>query len=156
MARQGSVRYGFERQMSIGEQGVRFLLDRFPGVLEATSGRHGDLRIRKTNDLIEVKTDSHLFSETPNFFFERFSNLDRQTPGGPWQAKANGCKYYAYLFLEESKLYVFNVDSLLAYLESIIPVRSPVNVLQKGSGWTTQGYGINRNQFKDLYKEVNL
>ena len=140
--------FDFKIQYKIGDDGQQLMVLRFPKELQLQEGKNPDLKILSTGDLVELKTDTYSFSPifsvskklTPNLFMEKYSDKDRQMIGGPWRAKSEGCKYFAYFFLNNDLLYLFETDTLVQLLDVIVLNMPLKNIPNKG--WITQGYPI--------------
>ncbi len=61
----------------------------------------GDLLIARSDggvQFVEVKCESsYTRATTPNLAIERFSSIDKQTPGGPWSTDAD---FYAHIYTD--------------------------------------------------------
>lgn len=82
----------------------------------------------------EIKTDSYT---SGNYFIERWSDVDKQKAGGPWQSAEKNIDYYVYSFPKLAVTYIFSVKALLRQLEKIEKpnVRRVLN-----RGWITVGW----------------
>ena len=96
----------FQADLKRGQQGEQDFLKLFTKLV-GTDGRKGD--ILAPDGKIELKTDFYPMSQTPNFFIERYSSIEVLSPGGPWQAKAHGCKYFVYYYTSDKQGFVFLV-----------------------------------------------
>lgn len=92
-------------------------------------------------------------TKTKNFFIERWSKPGKV--GGPWQAKQSGSHVYVYFFIQNYTAFFFNIDKLLAKLETLnLDVDFKLCSVQN-EGYTTQGYKIPRELLEDvLMKKV--
>jgi hypothetical protein len=108
--------YEFNSCNDIGRNGEMLMAELFPNTFEITDGMNGDL-IFKTKYKFELKTDTY---KSGNFFFERISNIRLNNNGGVWQTKEHGCQYYAFYMLKYDKLYIFEVDTILKWLDENI------------------------------------
>lgn len=131
----------FKRDLGTGQQGETAFHKLFSR-LQKTDGRKGDF-VAPDGSVIELKTDMYGMQKTPNFFIERFSSLETQSPGGPWQAKAHGCEFFVYFYLPDKVGYVWLLGNLLPQLEALISQLKPVEV--KNVRWTTIGYKVPRD-----------
>ena len=147
----------FDKQLKVGKQGERLLLKEWPHPVRR---RYEDLTgvdfIDSHGTLIELKTDTHDPAATPNFFIERWSDVDSKRPGGPWQALEKGAHLLVYLYLPEDKTqkrwFVCKaLESLTKRIEDSAATLRPVRIPNKG--WTTEGYLVPREWIKDLVKE---
>lgn len=74
-----------------------------------------DLTIRK-DERVELKTD---FTESKNFFIERYGNTEKLKEGGPWQIK-DKADYFVYFFIKSKIFYWFNPVQLCNFLDKNI------------------------------------
>jgi len=136
----------FQADLKRGQQGEQDFLKLFTKLV-GTDGRKGD--ILAPDGKIELKTDFYPMSQTPNFFIERYSSIEVLSPGGPWQAKAHGCKYFVYYYTSDKQGFVFLVDDLIVQLEKVENSLKPIQVRNKK--WTTVGYKVPRDIVKPLF-----
>lgn len=124
-----------------GEAKFQLLAAKNGIVLEQTDGRAGDF-IDEHGQLWEVKSDSYDMNKTSNFFIERYSNIDKGTNGGVWQAAEHHCEFFAYFFPQNGTAFVFKTKDLLKQLESSA-LGSPIEI--RNVRHTTVGFKVNRN-----------
>jgi hypothetical protein len=78
----------------------------------------GDLLIARSDggvQFVEVKCESsYTRTTTPNLAIERYSSIERQSPGGPWSTDAD---FYAHIYTD-GLLVIMNRKRLVAWLES--------------------------------------
>lgn len=137
----------FHKDLKKGQAGELELLGHF-SALKKADGRTGDALLGDAK--IELKSDFYEHKPGGNFFIERFSSVDLASPGGPWQAKAHGCEYYVYYFLNSKVGYVFAVDSLLTQMEAIEAQLKPCYV--KNIKWLTMGYKVPHTMLKPEFQ----
>lgn len=135
----------FQADLNRGQRGELDFLKLFTKLV-GTDGRKGD--ILAPDGKIELKTDFYPMTSTPNFFIERYSSVEVLSPGGPWQAKAHGCKYFVYYYTVDGYGYIFETDSLIKQLEKLENNFKPVEVRNKK--WTTIGYKVPRELLKPV------
>lgn len=103
---------------------------------------------------VELKSDFYDPNKTENLFIERWSNLEKQKPGGLWQSHANGADVFCYWFVKGGFwLECRKVPELIEHLEDRIETIKPFRVLNRG--WITIGYRVPRNTLKsyfDIYR----
>lgn len=127
----------FHASLKKGKDAESRFLKKFEGRVEQLDGYKGDFKIISSGKIIELKVDFYDPNLTPNFFMERYS-YDAK-PGGAWQAMENGASYYVYVFAQEpDKIYVFEVEKLIAEMEKLMPKLRCINV--KNVGHTTIGF----------------
>lgn len=133
----------FAESLKKGDKGERLFLKHFGHAVIKNPKLDGDFILKKTGQKIELKTDYH--NPTGNLFIERFSDKDRQAPGGPWQALSHNCDYFAYLMFKEDKTYLFYTKALIEAVNSLKLTLIDI----KNDTHTTQGYKV---PIKDLEK----
>lgn len=91
---------------------------------------------------IELKSEKYYF--TGNFFFERYSDMEKETIGGPWRAlRDNVDKYFNWFPTDPlvKRLFVLNPAELVKYLESEHRTLTPVsNETDDGKCYKSGGY----------------
>jgi hypothetical protein len=119
------------------------------GQIEKLDGFKSDFRCLETGQGIEIKTDYWAMSNTVNFFMEHYSDKNKQTPGGPYQALANGSNIFVYFYIKDMTFFKFETPKLVDALNDIIKTIPPTDV--KNSTYVTQGYRVPRHLLKDIY-----
>ena len=116
--------------------------------LTRLDGRQADF-VDANGATYEVKTDSY---DTSNFFMERWSNVEKQKAGGPWQSAEKNIDYFIYLFPKKGVGYMFAVPELL---EELNKIETPDQRYVSNRGWMTVGWLV---PIKSLtsYKEFSL
>lgn len=151
--------FNFESQKKIGDKGEELFLKQYGHIVERTDGYKGDFRIKETGEILELKTDTYLTSETPNFFMEAYSIIESETPGGPWQAQNHGCKFFVYFFMNSGEAFLFTVSELVSFLDGYISRTNPHMKEVPNDGWNskynTGGYALNRNLFKHIFTPLH-
>lgn len=99
---------------------------------------------------LELKSDYYDMERTPNFFIERYSDIERKTDGGPWRSLREGTDWFCYFYPKNRVAYLFNTKTLVKQLEPIIKGLPLIEITNKT--WVTGGYKIPR----ELLKEVCL
>jgi len=142
----------------------------FPDEWCRIDGKKGDLLTKEHPLLpnpikIELKTDNHdkalaAFTEkrTPNEFHERYSNIDKLSNGGPWQATENNCPIFIYFYTcgDIRLMSMYRTDKLLARLEEILAANKYKSHRVFNKGYTTLGYAIPRSELSDLHVTLDL
>ncbi len=148
--------FHFQRQLEIGKKGESLVDNYYKDQIERLSGRKADFKILGLDSLFELKSDSYPMDKTPNFFIEKFSDIEKKNPGGPYQALSHDCKYFCYFFVDAEKLFWFNTKKLVERCDALIKKHSLELKSVKNTRWVTGGYLINREWVRDLYKEINM
>lgn len=149
-----SKTFSMAAQLKKGKAAEKDFLERYgQGAIVRTDGRKGDLQVKWSRAIIELKTD--FYSKSTNLFMERWSVMaegDRQgKPGGPWQSIAHGASYYLYWFPDTEELFVFQTAALVEYLEANLGGFRPCPVRNKG--YTTLGYIVPKEKLLKFHEE---
>lgn len=149
-----SKTFSMAAQLKKGKAAEKDFLERYgQGAIVRTDGRKGDLQVKWSRAIIELKTD--FYSKSTNLFMERWSVMaegDRQgKPGGPWQSASHGAAYYLYWFPDTEELFVFQTAALVEYLEANLGGFRPCPVRNKG--YTTLGYIVPKEKLLKFHEE---
>jgi hypothetical protein len=142
----------FKKDLQIGAKGEEEFLNRFQVKLEKLDGTKNDFVV--TNSLkegLELKTDTY---DSGNFFFERWSDVTNQKPGGAWQAISHS-KYLAYYFIKKDTYYLFDLTKLVPYLEEYIKTNKPRAIEVRNRTHTTVGYALPIKDFQSLFLDYS-
>lgn len=139
---------GFKESLKMGDIGQTLYYQAHEGKLEKTDGFKSDFILLETGEGIELKTDYWSMSETTNFFMERYSNMNKMSPGGPWQAKNSGSTIFVYFYVRDLTFYTFKTDNLIEALEKVIPTLKPTDIQNKT--YVTRGYRVPRSMLEDI------
>ena len=145
--------FDFKTQLKAGKMGEMLYLQANPGTVNVSGERKCDF-VTVTGDTVEIKTDFYSMEQTPNFFIERWSDIEARKPGGPWQASTNNVDYFVYMHVPNLTYWTFSTTILVMRLESVIKNLEPVNIQNKG--WTTQGYRVPRALIEDIGIKTQL
>lgn len=141
----------FSTQLEVGAKGERVLLERYPRKLELINEHYSDFRVKSSGEILELKTDTYDMGKTSNFFIERYSDVIKKSPGGPWQARKKGAGIFCYMFINNNCWFEFrDLPALIKRLEELTRGKGLVYIRNKA--WTTGGYKIKRADLEDLYK----
>jgi hypothetical protein len=150
-----SKTFSMAAQLKKGKKAEKDFLEQYgAGAIERLDGRKGDLRIKWSRAVIELKTD--FYSKSTNLFMERWSVVatpDRPEgkPGGPWQSLTHDAAYYVYWFAETGELFVFDTKVLVSYLEENVKSFRPCPV--RNNGYTTLGYIVPKEKLLKFHTE---
>jgi hypothetical protein len=152
--------YSWKEQLSIGEEGeARFQLlwrAAFNSQLLKAPTRDFDF-VTPDGKALELKSDNYDPAKTPNFFFERFSVLAQQKPGGPWQSWEKGADIFVYQFLRTNEAYIFqDIPQLIGRIDYIVHEHALKPRKVANRTYFASGYAIERELFKDLYTYIRL
>lgn len=145
--------FGFKEQLKIGDEGERIFQEVYKnGDITLFEGRDYDFDRVSDGKRIELKTDTYVNS--PNFFFERWSDMDRKKPGSVWQS-IDKADVFIYFFINEMTYYEFEyMQQLLTTLDDLIITIKPTVI--RNRGWTAEGYKVPKTLLSSLYNEVTL
>jgi hypothetical protein len=138
----------FYSDLKKGQDGEKKFFEKYGEFLEATDGRQGDFKIKGTELKIELKCDSYSHDKWTNFVLERWSRPGK--PGGPFQSLEHGCKYFAYYFINDDKLYLFETLRLVKRIEALVRKKGFKLESRANIGYTTEYYRMPRAEFEDL------
>lgn len=125
--------------------------------IKQTDGRNHDFIIESPfgSFTVELKSDSYDMEKTANVFMERYSNWDKRSPGGPWQAASKGIDLYTYWFVQNKIMLTFPVNKLILALEAMqLDERKLIPIVNRG--FITKGYKIERVQLIDIMTICDL
>lgn len=103
---------------------------------------------------VEVKTDWYSLDDTEFFFMERWSDIDKEKPGGPWQS-VDKTDVFVYLFIRDGVYFEFDdVPALVQRLEDLTSKLKLVRI--RNRGYTGGGYKVPLAELTDLYVDYRL
>lgn len=146
--------YAFKAQLRAGQIGEIIYQAAHRDDLLKLDGFQSDFIHKPTGQGLELKTDYYPLDKTPNFFFERYSNKEKGTPGGPWQAMGHGSDLFVYFYVSSLTYFTFDTKALVGKLEQLIPALEPWDVRNKTH--TTVGYRVRRDELTELYQVTEL
>lgn len=146
--------FDFKTQLQVGDIGETLVFHKYPILLYKLDANFADY-IDEEGRIYELKTDTYPLS-TGNFFIERWSDTERQKPGGVWQALQNQVDIWLYLYLYDKVLYqIDDIPGFVTYLEThILPTLKPIRVHNRGYYGT--GYKVSRESVRSFVKELRL
>jgi hypothetical protein len=144
--------FKFKEQLEYGLKAQQDFFDIYHKPLIAATTRAYDFKVVSSGKKLELKTDDWDHDETENFFFERYSVWEKESPGGPWQSRKKRVDLFVYYFARNQVYYEFSDLKLLCkVLERIVRKEKLRLVLIKNQGYYTAGYKIRRDLLQDLY-----
>lgn len=117
-------------------------------------GRFHDLYCNKMGLLCELKTDSYDMEETPNFFFERWSDIAKKKPGGAHQALLKGAQVFIYFFIKNGVYFVFDTKKLVSAIDRLSADMPIMRIPNRG--WVSAGYLVKRKLLGHLFEECKI
>jgi hypothetical protein len=140
--------WGFKKQLRAGEVGeIIFLAAQREDMIKLKDFKT-DFKSVKSGETYELKSDYYGLDATPNFFFERYSDEAKGTPGGPWRSLEEGATYFVYFVVPSLTYFKFKTKELVEALEPLIKDIKPFSVPNKS--WTTIGYRVPRSAVEHL------
>ena len=126
-----SAETSFLKCLAAGKAGEKLLVSKYPHLRCNTRGEKkvADV-ISENGTLIEVKyCQSARARQGPdgnhlNMMVEIYKNWDGKSPGGPYRARLDGCKFYVQLFKKPFQCYIFDVELLCAKVQELRTARS--------------------------------
>jgi hypothetical protein len=110
----------FQEQLKVGDRGEELFMQHYPKGIIIHPGRDGDFIEKSSGKKIELKTDTYNMDKTPNFFIERYSCIQKESPGSVWQAQSHGCDIFCYMFVRHNIWFQFNnIPKLIERLEDL-------------------------------------
>lgn len=138
------MQHNFKTSLNKGQVGEEFLLKNWPE-LKRLDGRNADFEFPDGKTL-ELKTDYYCMTKTDNLFIECISNNTKNTPGGPWQAASKNIDFFAYLYIKNSVVLLFDTRALIDFLDkAAYPERRIPN-----KGYVTIGFLVPRSDVEHL------
>lgn len=153
MFQEGTDPMTFNTSLKFGQIGESIFHQAYVGIIDKHPGDDGDFFDVMTGEKLELKSDYYPMT-TGNFFFERYSDFDKKSPGGPWQALEHGCTTFCYLYLKDLTVFRFNTAELVATLEPLLEGLKPSAI--KNKSYTTVGYRVPRELLRDIMTEEKL
>jgi hypothetical protein len=146
--------HNFRESLARGQRGEELFLSHFTDKVERLDGRTSDFVEIASGKRIELKSDFYDMRNTENFFFERYSDKVKKSPGGPWQALDKGSEIFIYVFVNNGCYFKFDTLKLVNKLNNLIPKLKAQEVLNRA--WVTVGYKVPRMAVYDLMDEVGV
>ncbi len=142
--------WDFSKQIEVGSRGEELFQEYYPTKLSIHPENDYDFVCTETKKKIELKTDTYNMNKTDNFFIERYSDVHKKSPGGPWQSHGKGVDIFCYYFVRHNMWFQFeDLPKLIKRIEELTKGQGLIYI--KNKGWVTGGYKINRNDLADLY-----
>ena len=144
--------FKWKEQLEYGLKAQEDFFEIYHKPLIAASTRAYDFKVVSSGKKLELKTDDWDHEHTPNFFFERYSVWEKESPGGPWQSRAKRVDVFVYYFARNGIYYEFgDIKQLCKVLDQIVRKEKLQLVLIKNQGYRTAGYKVRRDLLQDLY-----
>jgi hypothetical protein len=145
--------FDFSTELQKGNKGERWLSRHYHSSLVKFSGREFDF-IREDNKRVELKTDWYNLANTEFMFIERWSDVDKKKPGGPWQSQ-DKTDIFVYLFIRDGVYFEFDdMDALVNRLEDLTKKLKLIRI--RNRGYSGGGYKVPLADLADLYVDYRL
>lgn len=142
-------KFDFQKQLKFGQEAEALFAEHYPRRLEPAKDLTYDFLISSSRQKLELKTDSYDSRRTPNFFMERYSDVARKTPGGPWRALKDKVDIFCYLFAQNRTWYEFRrIPELVEELNKLTKDMEITHI--KNRTWVTGGFLIPREALLNL------
>ena len=132
--------YSWKQQLEKGMKAEELFLDICHLNLTKSDTRDYDF-VTRDGRKVELKTDFYGEERTPNFFMERWSVMEQEKPGGPWQSKGKQVDLFIYLYADTGTYYVFS--DLRALCRVVEKMNLPV-VPDRNKRYARGGYTVPR------------
>lgn len=139
--------FHFGEQFNFGNKGESDFLKYYKAI--KSSDRAYDFILNK--ETVEIKTESRTLEQTPNFFIERYSDIDKLKPGGPWQSI--NTNYFIYYFINDKTFFWFKSKELCSFLDIWIETQKPIYI--KNRTYTSVGFKVPRDIVSHLLIKVD-
>ena len=137
--------FSFQKQLNIGNVGETLFLRFYKNLNPSKSeDRTYDFNLGD-GTTVEVKVDTY---DSPNFFMERYGNIEKMTDGGVFRAAKDGVTHFVYLFINEMTFYWFDSAQLVNFLNKNLDNYQSRNIANRT--WTTFGYLVPRVDIESL------
>lgn len=146
--------YRFKTQKELGIEGERQFTERYQALynpIKSTTDLSFDFTLR-TKTKCELKTDSYLMDNTPNYFMERWANGNRTKDGGPWRALNDSVPIFVYFFINNQEFHWFRTEKLIIALNELVINTDPALISVKSDEWNVWGYLIPRKDIENIVK----
>lgn len=135
--------FNFKTQLNVGNVGEEMFLNHYKKrQARKADGRKHDFLVDESKT-VELKTDTYSMFKTPNFFMEKFGNIETKALGGPWRAAEDKLDFFVYFFIKEKTFFWFEPKALVAILDPIILDMKPKIIDNKT--WAAIGYTVARD-----------
>lgn len=138
----------FNEQLAKGERGEHFFLHHYHSPIIKYRYHTADFLDWEGNKL-ELKTDFYSLKDTEFMFMERYSDVDKRKPGGPWQSHKNEVDIFVYLFIRDGVYFEFrDMDALIERLKKLTHGKSMVYI--KNPSYRAGGYKVKIADLEDI------
>lgn len=138
--------YTWKEQLEKGTKAEKLFLDLCHLRLTKSDTRDYDF-VTRDGRRVELKTDFYGELRSENFFIERWSVVEQEKPGGPWQSKDKKVDLFIYLYADTGTYYVFN--DLKTLCKTVEKLSLPL-VFVRNKGYNGGGFKVPREDIRHL------
>lgn len=139
----------FDRDLRFGQRAEREFMGIHPWELVKSTDRRWDFETPE-GLRVELKTDTYDPAKTPNLFMERWSDIDRGTPGSIWRACEDEVDVFIYWFV--AGRFWMECRTPIS-LRNFLDIHTKSLKLEKvtNKSWVTGGYKVRRDEVEHLF-----
>lgn len=141
--------FDFRKQLKFGQEAEELFQKYYPRRLEPAKDLTYDFLISSSRQKLELKTDSYNMLKTGNFFMERFSDVRKRSPGGPWRSVKDKIDIFCYLFSQNRTWFEFRKIPELVEELNILTKDTQMTYV-KNRTWVTGGFLVPREKLLNL------
>lgn len=132
--------FDWKEQLQVGDRGQELFAQYYPHPVTIFPEHKADFRRVTDGALVELKSDTYSLEKTDNFFFERWGDISRTKPGGPWRARRDRVSVFVYYYVRHNLMFEFESKSLCKVLDKLTKKLSPICI--KSNGWAVLGFKV--------------
>jgi len=143
--------FGFNKQLKMGNKGEEFFIQCYQEIkARKGNGRVVDIMINE-DETVELKSDQYSLEDTPNFFIERYGNLDKLKDGSVWKSSLDKINWFVYYYVPDRTFFWFKVEELKDFMEENMAKFQQRKI--RNIGWEALGFLVPREQVRHLIKK---
>jgi len=140
--------FTWKEQLAVGDRGEELVMQYYPEALTVYPEHKADFRRVSDGKLVELKTDTYSLEKTDNCFFERWGDVEKKAPGGPWRARRDRVPVFIYYFVRHNVWLEWDTKKLCTRLDRLTKKQGLIYI--KSNGWVVQGYKVPIQAVLDL------
>ena len=145
--------FTFQNEVSKGNKGEAWLMHHYHSPIIPHHDHSADF-IRHDGLKLELKTDWYSLSNTEYFFIERWGDIDKKKPGGPWQSLGKA-DVFVYLFIRDGVYFEF--DDMKELIKRLNKLTKDLKLIRiQNRGYAGGGYKVKLTDLADLYTDYRL
>lgn len=147
--------FNFKDQLAIGSKHEQTFLQNYHSPIVKAGEYAYDYKRISDGKKIELKSDTYDMDKTKNFFWERYSDFEKKSPGSIWQSREKRVEVFIYHFPKNFTYFEFDAKELLKFLTPYADKRDVKGgwIFIRNPAWTTAGFTLPREELKDIYTE---